>query len=133
MDREVIWIAVSLRPNDIVPIVIVIGIFEGDHRALRAAPVIVCGIKILNIVIQWTIVDNIKAGVVLEDIVVGVRSWLSLSAHGLNPIYIALYRIILDIDRSLSHQNIHQYCLAPSLNDKTGEGDAARVDGDCRS
>ena len=82
MDREIVGITITVSPNNIIPIVIVIGVLESYYRALWATPVIVCGIEILNIVVIRAIVDNIETCIVLKDIVVGICSRFSLSTHG---------------------------------------------------
>jgi hypothetical protein len=129
IDRKIIGITVALSPDNIIPIVVVIGIFEGYNRALRATPIVICGIEVLNIVVIRAVVDNIIACVVLEDIIVGIGSRFPLSTDHLNAINIILDRIILDIYCGLSDQYIHQNCLIPTLDHKAYQVNPSRVDG----
>ncbi len=76
---------------------------ESYNRALWAAPVVISGIHILNIVIRRAIVDQIITCVVFEGIIVNFGPRFSLTADDLNSILIILDCIVIDGDSSFAN------------------------------
>jgi len=130
IDRVIIWISIPFGPNNIIPIIVVSRVFEGNYWTFRTTPVVITGIHILNVVIRWTSVHKIVYCVVFENVVVDFSSGFSLATNNLDTVFIAFNRIIIDINSCISYQYLYKNSLIPPLNDKTCQGDSSCINRD---